>query len=261
MFILGALICTSSAVLASSAPIILTQPKSQTVNEGSSVTFSVVAEDPGSGNADFTIPLSGNVNLDMVWIEPGTFLMGSPENELGREDDETQHQVTLTSGYWLGKYEVTQAQYKAVMGIDWKGADLPVEQISWKDATNFCAKLTAIERAAGRLPEGYEYTLPTEAQWEYACRAGTTTALNSGKNLSDKNKCPEMDEVGWYWYNGGGNNPYPVGQKKPNAWGLYDMHGNVWEWCLDWYGSYPTSSVTDPAGPSTGSHRVIRGGS
>jgi hypothetical protein len=190
-------------------------------------------------------------------------MMGSTTNELGRYDSETQHQVTLTQGYWLGKYEVTQAQYEAVMGTNpsnWKGADLPVEMVSWYDATNFCAKLTAIERAAGRLPEGYEYTLPTEAQWEYACRAGTTTALNSGKNLSDKYECPEMDEVGWYWCNSG-DKTHSVGQKQPNAWGLYDMHGNVWEWCLDWYGEYPASSVTDPTGASTGSNRVIRGGS
>ncbi|MBP5760986.1 MAG: formylglycine-generating enzyme family protein, partial [Verrucomicrobia bacterium] len=109
-------------------------------------------------------------------------------------------------------------------------------------------------------PEGYEYTLPTESQWEYACRAGTTTALNSGKNLSDKVECPEMDEVGWYGYNSD-DKTHPVGQKQPNAWGLYDMHGNVYEWCLDWYGAYPASSVTDPKGASSGSDRVIRGGS
>ncbi|MBR5737883.1 MAG: formylglycine-generating enzyme family protein, partial [Verrucomicrobia bacterium] len=114
-------------------------------------------------------------------------------------------------------------------------------------------------KAAGRLPSGYEYALPTEAQWEYACRAGTTTALNSGKNLSDEWECPEMDEVGWYWYNSG-NKTHSVGQKQPNAWGLYDMHGNVFEWCLDWWGDYPTSSVTDPKGASTGSYRVMRGG-
>ncbi len=219
--------------------------------------------DPLSPGKNGRISLPGGVSLDMNWINPGTFMMGSPTNELGRYDSETQHQVTLTQGYWLGKYEVTQAQYEAVMGTNpsnWKGADLPVEMVSWYDATNFCAKLTAIERAAGRLPEGYEYTLPTEAQWEYACRAGTTTALNSGKNLSDKYECPEMDEVGWYWCNSG-DKTHSVGQKQPNAWGLYDMHGNVWEWCLDWYGEYPASSVTDPTGASTGSNRVIRGGS
>ena len=221
-----------------------------------------VALTPIPVNKDMTIPLSADVSLDMVWIEPGSFRMGSPEDELGRWDDETQHQVTLTKGYWLGKYEVTQAQYETVMGTNpsnWKGADLPVEQVSWYDAMNFCEKLTEQERAAGRLPEGYEYTLPTEAQWEYACRAGTRSALNSGKNLSDEWECPEMDEVGWYWYNSD-NKTHSVGQKQPNAWGLYDMHGNVFEWCLDWWGDYPTSSVTDPKGASTGSYRVMRGG-
>jgi len=216
---------------------------------------------------DIIVPLSDDVNLDMIWIEPGTFLMGSPEDELGRYDNEVQHEVTLTRGYWLGKYEVTQAQYEAVTGKDPsynKGSDLPVEQVNWAEAKEFCAKLTAIEKAAGRLPEGYEYTLPTEAQWEYACRAGTTTALNNGKNLSDAKQCPEMDEVGWYWYNSeinGRRVTHPVGQKLPNAWGLYDMHGNVNEWCLDWYGDYPTSAVTDPMGAVTGWSRVIRSGS
>ena len=248
-----------------------------TVVEGATSPYYVPVEDakklffcskdeldqPPTSGDDFNTPLSEGVDLGMNWIEPGTFLMGSPEDELGRFDDETQHQVTLTKGYWLGKYEVTQAQYEAVTGENpskFIGADRPVEKVSWNDAMEFCKKLTEIEKAAGRLPEGYEYTLPTEAQWEYACRAGTTTALNSGKNLSSQNKCPEMDEVGWYKYNSD-ETTHPVGQKLPNAWGLYDMHGNVWEWCLDWYGAYPTSSVTDPKGPSTGSDRVVRGGS
>ena len=232
----------------------------------------------GETSKNMTIPLSDTVSLDMIWIEPGTFMMGSPEDELGRWDDETQHQVTLTQEYWLGKYEVTQAQYEAVMGTnpsDFKGADLPVEQVSWNDAVKFCEWLTAQERAAGRLPEGYEYTLPTEAQWEYACRAGTTTAFNNGTNIptmlqrTDR-PCPNLDPLAWYGYNSGqydsaGNytdngKTFPVGQKQPNAWGLYDMHGNVWEWCLDWYGSYPSSAVTDPKGPATGSRRVMRGG-
>ena len=216
----------------------------------------------GAGQ-EITIPLAEGVDLEIVMIEPGTFIMGSPEDELGREGDEIQHEVTLTREYGMGKYEVTQAQFEAIMGTnpsDFKGADLPVEQVSWDDAMEFCKKLTAKEKAAGRLPEGYEYTLPTEAQWEYACRAGTTTALNSGKNLSDKDQCPEMDEVGWYYYNSD-DATHSVGQKKPNAWGLYDMHGNVWEWCLDWYGDYPSSAVTDPKGPSSDSYRVVRGGS
>ncbi len=220
---------------------------------------------------DMTIPLAADVNLDMVWCPPGTFMMGSPKNELGRYDDETQHSVTISSAFWIGKYEVTQSQYKAVMDFnpcEFIGANLPVEKVSWNEAMEFCSRLTDIEREAGRLPEGYEYTLPTEAQWEYACRAGTTTALNSGKDLSNTKECPEMDEVGWYWYNGGREDYYndsicthPVGQKKPNAWGIYDMHGNVQEWCKDWYeDDYPSSSVTDPTGPGSGSTRVLRGG-
>ena len=206
---------------------------------------------------NITIPLSDKVNLEMIWIEPGTFIMGSPEDEVGRWADETQHQVTLTQGYWMSKYMVTVAQYEAIMGgtsTSWGAVS-----IRWNTALNFCAKLTEQERAAGRLPEGYEYTLPTEAQWEYACRAGTTTALNSGKNLSSDVSCPEMDEVGWYW---GNVPPDSVGLKKPNAWGLYDMHGYRFEWCLDWYeADYPTEPVIDPTGPSTGKFRVIRGGS
>ena len=168
--------------------------------------------------------------------------------------------MTLTKGYWMGKYEVTQAQYEAIIGTNpsnFKGANLPVEMVSWDDAMEFCAVLTVIEKVKGRLPEGYEYTLPTEAQWEYACRAGTTTALNSGKNLSGWNACPEMDEVGWYDYNSD-DKTHPVGQKKPNAWELYDMHGNVREWCLDWYGDHPDLAVVDPSGLDTGSYRVLR---
>ena len=270
IFILGALICATSTILADSVPVIITQPMSQTVNEGDSVTFSVVAEDGSSENTDFSIPLSGSVNLDMIWIEPGTFIMGSPENELGRQSNEIQHQVTLSKGYWLGKYEVTQAQYEAVMGTnpsseEFIGADMPVNEVEWDDAKEFCQKLTEMVKAAGKLPEGYEYALPTEAQWEYACRAGTTTAFNNGTNISSEEQlwwgqpCPNLDEVGWYC----GDSDYtlhPVGQKKPNAWGLYDMHGNVFEWCSDWFGDYPTSAVTDPVGADTGSDRVYRGG-
>jgi formylglycine-generating enzyme required for sulfatase activity len=129
------------------------------------------------------------------------------------------------------------------------GDDRPVEKVSWDDAMEYCRKLTERERAAGRLPEGYGYTLPTEAQWEYACRAGTTGDYAGN-----------LDEMGWYVRNSG-NQPHPVGQKQANAWGLYDMHGNVWEWCSDWYGNYPSGSVTDPKGAASGSLRVYRGGS
>ena len=200
-----------------------------------------------------TVQLNGEVRLEMVGIKPGTFTMGSPDSELGRFYNEKQHQVTLTKGYWLGKYEVTQRQWKAVMGdnpSNFKGDDQPVEQVSWENVMKFCRNLTAQERKAGRLSEEYEYTLPTEAQWEYACRAGTTAMYNNGSGLN---------ELGWC----DGNSvkkAHPVGQKKPNAWGLYDMHGNVWEWCLDWYGDYPPSSVSNPKGVGSGSRRVNRGG-
>ncbi len=245
---------------AESVPSITGQPQSKEVLEGDSVEFKVAAKNDliGKKQDNFDIPLSGNVKLKMIRIKPGTFTMGSPKGESsGRRDDEVQHQVTLTKDYWLGKYEVTQAQYQAVMGSNpshFKGHNLPVEQVEWNNAMSFCARLTEMERKAGRLPEGYEYTLPTEAQWEYACRAGTTTALNNGKSPEFFN----VDEVGWFQKNS--NETHPVGQKKPNAWGLYDMHGNVNEWCLDWFGAYPTSSVTDPAGPGTGSYHVLRGG-
>ena len=257
------LVLTSAMVWSAASLEIIKQPESQAVTVGESVTSSV--------ETDVELAMS------MVWCPAGTFTMGSPSSELGRESDETLHSVTISHGFWIGKYEVTQAQYRVVMGSNsssFKGDNLPVEEVAWYDAMEFCQKLTEIERATGRLPENYAYTLPTEAQWEYACRAGTTTALNSGKNVTtaeDEGICDNLDEVGWYWMNGGkknwneGKDPaictHPGGQKKPNQWGIYDMHGNVWEWCLDWYGSYPTSPVTDPKGPGTGSYRVLRGGS
>ena len=220
----------------------------------------------------------------MVWIAPGTFVMGSPISEAQRYSDETQHTVTLTKGFYMGKYAVTQGEYLALMGNnpsyfttrDYNGNSIlpdlsrPVEQVSWNDATAYCAQLTAQEQAAGRLPAGWVYRLPTESEREYACRAGTTTAFNFGSgihggmaNFSDWH---EYDaSIGDIYFS---NPAVPwlvrttsVGSYQPNAWGLHDMHGNVWEWCQDWYGSYPTGSVIDPQGPNSGSDRVIRGGS
>ncbi len=184
--------------------------------------------------------------------------MGSPDSEVGRGTDEgPQHRVTLTRGYWLGTYEVTQRQFEALMGNNPSdqrddGGDLPVENVSWDNAMEFCALLTARERRAGRLPTGYAYTLPTEAQWEYACRAGTIGPYYGNGSLG---------AVGWYINNSGGSgHPHRVGQKLENAWGLYDMHGNVWEWCSDWYGDYSSGTINDPTGPISGMRRVLRGG-
>ncbi|MSU46260.1 MAG: formylglycine-generating enzyme family protein [Lacunisphaera sp.] len=178
----------------------------------------------------------------MIWIEPGTFVV--------RFANDAQ-QVRISKGFWLGRTEVTQAQWRAVMGSipsNFQGDDRPVEQVSWNDAIEFCRKLTERERAAGRIPYDLTYTLPTEAQWEYACRAGTTGDYAGN-----------LDVMAWYSANGG-NTTHPVGQGQANAWGLHDMHGNVWEWCLDWHGKYPGRSVTDPAGAPSGSNRVHRAG-
>jgi len=196
----------------------------------------------------FSIP---DINLAMLWCKPGTFMMGSPRGETGRYSSDTQYEVTLTQGFYLGKHEVTQEQWEKVMGTNpsnFKGATLPVETVSWKDAMKFCKKLTQLEKAAGRLPEGHAYTLPSEAQWEYACRAGTTTAYFFGDQITPKQAN----------YNAGKTTS--VGTYPANAWGFHDLHGNVFEWCLDWYGDYPSGSASDSVGPSDGTTRVRRGG-
>jgi formylglycine-generating enzyme required for sulfatase activity len=196
----------------------------------------------------------------LVWINPGTFLMGSPTNENDRSIEEgPQTQVTLTYGYWMGKYEITQIEYQAVVGdnpSDFIGdASRPVETVTWFDATNYCAQLTGRERLAGRLPAGYVYRLPTEAEWEYAARAGTTTRFSYGDDPGYTN----LANYTWYVADSG-SQTHPAGQKQPNPWGPYDMYGNVREWCLDWYGTYPGGTVINPMGPSSGLYRVIRGG-
>jgi formylglycine-generating enzyme required for sulfatase activity len=202
-----------------------------------------------------TVALPNAVALDLVWIVPGTFTMGAPSSEAGSQEwDRPQTVVAISQGFWLGKTPVTQGQYQAVMGDNPSryvkaGLDAPVEMVSWHDAMKFCHRLTKQEQAAGRLPQGYAYTLPTEAQWEYACRAGTTGV-----------RYGNLDDIAWYAGNSG-NSTHPVGQKKPNAFGLYDMTGNVSQWCSDWYfEKLPGGNVTDPVGPDSGSFRVLRGG-
>jgi formylglycine-generating enzyme required for sulfatase activity len=198
----------------------------------------------------------------LTWIPAGTFVMGSPTNEVGRLADEgPQTTVTLTRGFWIGTYDVTQLEYTNLIGSNpsafTDSPQEPVEYLSWNDATNYCYTLTQREQAAGRIPANYQYRLPTEAEWEYACRAGTTTRFSYGDD-------PGYTNLGAYaWYtNNSGMTTHPVGQKLPNPWGLYDMHGNVWEWCQDWLATYPGGSVTNPVvNPPTGAYPIVRGGS
>ncbi len=220
---------------------------------------------------------------NMVYIPPGTFVMGSPASERERRDDEMQHTVTLTQGFWMGRHEVSQEEYWGVMGSNpsyWRNGqsafgsggevtnDLrhPVELVSWNDATNYCGGLTTRERAAGRIPANYRYRLPTEAEWEYACRGGTTNAFHYGKALrgtmANLDARFEYDaDVGTISTSNYFGRTSVVGSSMPNGFGLYDMHGNVWEWCGDRYGTYPFGPVSDPHGPVLGSNRVFRGGS
>ena len=186
------------------------------------------------------------------WIPAGKFTMGSSDSEGNRGGYEVQTAVVISRGFLMAETECTQAQWQAVMGNNpskFKGENLPVEQVNWAEANSFCVKLTELHREEGLLPEGYEWRLPTEAEWEYAARAGTTGAYAG-----------ELGSMGWYGDNSGGKT-HAVKGKQANGWGLYDMHGNVWEWCSDWYGAYPSGSVTDPTGATSGSIRVHRGGS
>ena len=209
--------------------------------------------------AESLIKITG---IEMVVCPSGSFMMGSSDKELGRDNDERPHKVTISKTFYIGKYEVTQKQYKSLMGNNPSqsyGDNEPVESVSWGNAIEFCDKLNS--KYGNYLPKGYKFDLPTEAQWEYACRAGTTTALNNGKNLTSSggnyNKDLNLDEVAWYEKNSS-QTYHEVGKKKPNSWGIHDMHGNVYEWCRDYYDIYSTSSV-DPI-CSRGSLRIARGG-
>jgi uncharacterized protein (TIGR02996 family) len=230
------------------------------------------------------VMLPDDVKLKLVLVPPGSNWMGSPEDEEGRSDNEFRHRVTLRA-FWIGMYPVTQRQFRAVMGYNsshfnrwpdnWKEGveyrdfslprrgrdwvsrtddtnDYPVENVSWEEAKEFCHKLTEREQENG---EQWEYRLPTEAEWEYACRAGTTTKYHNGDSEED------LKEAGWYDGNSD-RRMHSVGQKEKNAIGLHDMHGLVWEWCEDWYSAdyYRQSPANDPPGPGAGSERVFRGG-
>ena len=211
-----------------------------------------------------TAILAGEAEMEMVWIEPGTFTMGSVILEepaplqlvpgvvlpMDFTDEQPAHQVTISKGFWMGKYEVTQGQWQAVMGNNpsrFQGTKRPVEMASWYDVQQFIAKLN---QTAGRAL----YRLPTEAEWEYACRAGTTTRWSFGADES------RLGRYAWWGKNSRGSTR-EVGRKRPNPWGLYDMHGNVSEWVQDWKRDYSSEAKIDPAGPAVGSFRVYRGGS
>ena len=219
----------------------------------------IIGEIVEGSESEIIVELPGGETLEMVWIDPGTFTMGSPSSEVGRDDDEgPQHEVTISQGFYLGKYEVTQGQWESVMGTTpWGGLDYvrsnlnhPAAHISWEDMEGFVGRLND---AAGEAI----YRLPSEAEWEYACRAGTTTRWSFGDDES------QLGDYAWYRENALNvrlEYAQPVGTKLPNPWRLYDMHGNVWEWCQDWSGVYSSGSQVDPMGPATGSYRVVRGG-
>lgn len=192
------------------------------------------------------IDLGNGVPLDFILIRPGSFTMGSDN---GSDHEKPPHKVTIAEPFYLGKYEVTQEQWKKVMDTQpshFNGAKNPVEQVSWDECQRFVAKLN-------EMTAGATFRLPTEAEWELACRAGSSGWFCYGNDLE------QLDLYAWYGKNAQGTT-HPVGTKKPNAWGLYDMHGNVWEWCADWFGEYPTDATTNPVGPVSGLERVFRGG-
>jgi formylglycine-generating enzyme required for sulfatase activity len=211
-----------------------------------SLTNPMPSRTPISSNDSKTF--KNSIGMEFIKIPNGSFMMGS---ENGESDEKPVHRVTISNGFWMGKTEVTQGQWKAVMGNNPSsfnncGDNCPVENVSWEDVQNYLRKLNARD-------EG-KYRLPTEAEWEYACRAGSTTRYSYGDGES------YLGNYAWYSANSGGKS-HEVATKQPNDWGLYDMHGNVWEWTQDWYGSYQSGSVNDPTGVASSSLRVLRGGS
>ena len=243
--------------LKASAPsnLQITLSKDATATQQSTVSQPIVAQQPVAQtpitNGDIiSIPVKDGISIEMVRVEAGTFTMGAtPEMENPLYEEKPAHQVTLTNDYYIGKYEVTQALWKAVMGnnpSNFKGDNLPVEQVSWDDCQEFLSKLNSIT--------GKTFRLPTEAEWEYAARGGNKSR---GYQYSGSNN---LSDVAWN-INNSGSKTHAVGSKQANELGIYDMTGNVWEWCQDWYGKYSSSSKTNPTGANRGSKRVARGGS
>ena len=242
--------------LKASAPsnLQITLSKEAMATQQSTVTQPAVAQRhvvqaPVTNGDNISIPVKNGVSIDMVRVEAGTFVMGAtPEMESPYDWEKPTHQVTLTNDYYIGKYEVTQNLWKAVMGKNpskFKGDNLPVEQVSWNDCQKFISKLNNIT--------GKTFRLPTEAEWEYAARGGKK---NRGYQYSGSNN---LSDVAWYVGNSW-SKTHAVGSKQANELGIYDMSGNVWEWCQDWYGKYSSSSHTNPTGANSGSDRVFRGG-
>jgi formylglycine-generating enzyme required for sulfatase activity len=239
------------------AIVLLHNASGAAAQDGFAVSTGPAAQAPATPTAEpgadleksLSLDLGQGVKIEFVLIPAGEFMMGQANGDV----DEASHKVAITKPFYMAKYEVTQEQWKAVMGTDpskFKGDKNPVDSVSWIDAQDFCKKLG--EKLADRM---LSFSLPTEAQWEYACRAGTTTKYYYGDKDGD------FVDYGWCKRNSEGTT-HPVGQKKPNAWGLYDMHGNVIEWCADWFGKdyYQASPPSDPTGPETGLQRTVRGG-
>ncbi len=242
--------------LKASAPsnLQITLTKEATATQQSNVSQPAVAQRhvvqaPVTNGDNISIPVKDGISIDMVRVEAGTFTMGAtPEMENPWDGEKPTHQVTLTNDYYIGKYEVTQALWQAVMSNNpsyFKGDNLPVEKVSWNDCQEFISKLNTIT--------GKTFRLPTEAEWEYAARGGKKS---KGYQYSGSNN---LSDVAWYEDNSG-NKTHAVGSKQANELGIYDMSGNVWEWCQDWYGKYSSSSQTNPTGANSGSNRVRRGG-
>ncbi len=210
-----------------------------------------------ASHLEVPIQVTNSIGMKFSLIPPGQFSMGSPAKEEWHRDDEPLHRVTISKPYYMATTEVTQREWKALMGTNpsfCTGDDLPVETVTWEQAAEFCNKLS--------LKEGAKYRLPTEAEWEFACRAGSTTPFYTGQTISTD----QANYDGNYTYANGRKGDFreattEAGKLEDNAWGLFDMHGNVWEWCADWYAEYPAADVTDPTGPAGGDRRVFRGGS